>query len=75
MASGRARLPSIPTAASPNNVRHVEISPNTNYQNPVNITEDTINALDNLSDHERQIILNVLNRDENVRQRDAARIM
>lgn len=31
--------------------------------------------LDNLTDQERQIILNVLNRDENVRQADAARIM
>jgi hypothetical protein len=73
MASGRARLPSIPTTANSNNVRHVELSGNNtvNYQNP----DETINALDNLSDHERQIILNVLNRDENVRQRDAARIM
>lgn len=52
-----------------------------------NINDDTINALgpdlaeattqvlDNLSDQERQIILNVLTRDENVRQREAARIM
>jgi hypothetical protein len=73
MASGRARLPSIPTTTNSNNVRHVELSGNNtvNYQNP----DETINALDNLSDHERQIILNVLNRDENVRQRDAARIM
>lgn len=31
--------------------------------------------LDNFTDQERQIILNVLNRDENVRQADAARIM
>lgn len=31
--------------------------------------------LENLTDQERQIILNVLNRDENVRQADAARIM
>lgn len=35
----------------------------------------TSQVLDSLSDRERQIILDVLNRDEQVRQRDAARIM
>lgn len=32
-------------------------------------------VLDSLSDRERRIIINVLKRDDNVRQRDAARIM
>jgi len=81
MASGRsARLPQTPTS------RHIEVTPNSGY-NQVNVPEDTINALgpdlaaatsqvlENLSDKERQMILNVLNRDEGVRQRDAARIM
>ena len=52
-----------------------------------NINDDSINALgpdlavstsqvlENLSDHERQIIMDVLSRDENLRHRDAARIM
>ncbi len=35
----------------------------------------TSQVLDNLSDQERQIILNVLSRDESVRQREATRIM
>lgn len=52
-----------------------------------NNNDDTLNALgpdlalstsqvlDSLTDHERSIILDVLSRDESVRQRDAARIM
>lgn len=35
----------------------------------------TSQVLDSLSDRERRIIINVLKRDDNVRQRDAARIM
>lgn len=35
----------------------------------------TSQVLDSLTDHERSIILDVLSRDESVRQRDAARIM
>lgn len=85
MASGRsARLPPTPSS----NVRHVEVNSNTGYnQNNVNVAEKTINALgpdlaaatsqvlDSLSDRERQMILEVLSRDEGIRQRDAARIM
>lgn len=52
-----------------------------------NNNDDTLNALgpdlalstsqvlDSLTDHERSIILDVLTRDESIRQRDAARIM
>lgn len=85
MASGRsARLPPTPSS----NVRHVEVNSNSGYnQNNVNVAEKTINALgpdlaaatsqvlDSLSDRERQMILEVLSRDEGIRQRDAARIM
>lgn len=59
----------------------------TNSQLYNNNNDDTLNALgpdlalstsqvlDSLTDHERSIILDVLSRDESVRQRDAARIM
>lgn len=59
----------------------------TNSQIYNNNNDDTLNALgpdlalstsqvlDSLTDHERSIILDVLSRDESVRQRDAARIM
>jgi hypothetical protein len=52
-----------------------------------NINDDTINALgtdlaiqtsqviENLTEHERSIILDVLTRDENIRMRDNTRIM
>jgi hypothetical protein len=52
-----------------------------------NINDDSLNALgpdlaiqtsqvlENLTDHERSIILDVLSRDESIRQRDSARIM
>lgn len=39
------------------------------------LTIATSQVLENLSDQERQIILNVLSRDESVRQREATRIM
>lgn len=39
------------------------------------LAEATSQVLDCLSDRERRIIINVLKRDDNVRQRDAARIM
>jgi hypothetical protein len=57
------------------------------YNNNNINNDDTLNALgpdlalstsqvlDSLTDHERSIILDVLSRDESVRQRDAARIM
>lgn len=35
----------------------------------------TSQVLDNLTNHERSIILDVLSRDESIRQRDSARIM
>lgn len=59
----------------------------TNSQIYNNNNDDTLNALgpdlalstsqvlDSLTDHERSIILDVLSRDETIRQRDAARIM
>lgn len=86
MTSGRsARLPPTPTT----NVRHVDVSSsNSGFTTSVNVpAEEALNALgpdlavatshvlDSLSDRERQIILDVLNRDEQVRQRDASRIM
>lgn len=57
------------------------------YNNNNISNDDTLNALgpdlalstsqviDSLTDHERSIILDVLSRDENIRQRDAARIL
>lgn len=39
------------------------------------LAEATSQVLENLTDHERSIILDVLSRDESIRQRDAARIM
>lgn len=83
MTSGRsARLPPTPT-------RHVDVSTNNSgFSSSVSVpSENALNALgpdlavatsqvlDSLSDRERQIILDVLNRDEQVRQRDASRIM
>lgn len=40
-----------------------------------NLAVTTTQMLDSLSERERQIILDVLNRDEEVRQRDGARIV
>ena len=84
MASGRsARLPQTPNTT---NTRHSEMNP-TSAGFPPNMTGETMEALgpdlavatsqvlDSLSDRERQMILEVLHRDEGVRQRDAARIM
>ena len=84
MTSGRsARLPQTPTT----NSRHIDGNPNNVGYNTGMPPERTLNALgpelavatsqvlDSLSEHERQIILEVLNRDEEVRQRDASRIM
>jgi hypothetical protein len=57
------------------------------YNNNNNINDDSLNALgpdlaiqtskvlENLSEQERSIILDVLSRDESIRQRDSARIM
>lgn len=84
MASGRgARL--LPT---PTNVRNVELKSNSGFSETTpRDPENTINALgpelavattqvlDSLNEQERQIILDVLNRDEGVRQRDAARLL
>lgn len=86
MSSGRsAKLPATPTS---HNSRHIDPSATNNgYPTNINAPKEPINALgtelaaatsqviDSLSDHEKQIIIKVLNRDENVRQRDAARIM
>lgn len=90
MASGRARLPPTPQASngSGNGTGSssrplAEMHTNNNTYAPGAADEKTgsmqdmaaSHMLDNLTDQERQIILNVLNRDENVRQADAARIM
>lgn len=60
---------------------------NSQVYNNNNINDDSLNALgpdlalptsqvlDNLTNHERSIILDVLSRDESIRQRDSARIM
>lgn len=84
MASGRsARLPPTPTA----NVRHVEVNQNNMYANRNGVADETINVLgpqlaaatsqvlDSLSEREKQMIMDVLSRDEGIRKRDAARIM
>lgn len=84
MASGRsARLPPTPTT----NVRHVDVSQNNMYTNRVTVPDETMNALspqlaaatsqvlDSLSEREKQMIMDVLSRDEGIRKRDAARIM
>jgi hypothetical protein len=75
----KARLPPTPT-----NVRH-EITTNNNTYTTLqdesvkvfgpDLAVATSQVLDSLSDHERQIIMNVLNRDEGVRQTEATRIM
>ena len=69
------------------NTSNESYTTNSQIYNNNNINDDSINALgpdlaiatsqvlESLSDHERQIIMDVLSRDENVRQRDAARIM
>lgn len=81
MASGRARLPPTPTSTQTNNVRNGSYTNTVVHDDcPLNalgpeIAVTTTQVLDSLSERERQIILNVLSRDEGVRQRDAARIM
>lgn len=77
MASGRsARLPPTPTS----NVRHVEVSQNTMHDDTIGVlgpelAAATSQVLDSLSDCERKMIIDVLSRDEGLRQRDATRIM
>lgn len=82
MTSGRSRL--LPT---PTNVRNVEVKSNSGFNETSRDPDSTINALgpdlavattqvlDSLNEHERQIILDVLNRDEDVRQRHAAHLV
>lgn len=86
-----ARLPPTPTQIQNSNVRHlVDVSINnaSGYvgdskaidSNGIdtfapNSAVTTTQMLDSLSERERQIILDVLNRDEEVRQRDGARIV
>lgn len=83
MASGR----SVRLLPTPANVRNVEMKSNSGFNETPRDPENTLNALgpelavattqvlDSLNEHERQIILDVLNRDEGVRQRDAARLL
>lgn len=88
IASGRsARLP--PTPMQTTNMRHslnnVNITGgytaaslglrNGSSLNALSSDFTTSQVLDSLSDREKQIILDVLNRDEEVRQRESARIM
>lgn len=90
MASGRARLPPTPqanngsgngTGSSSRPLAEMHTNNNTYGLGAASDKTGSMqdmaasHMLDNLTDHERQIILNVLNRDENVRQADAARIM
>lgn len=87
LASGRsARLPPTPTQIQNSNVRHlvdVSINNTSGYVGDANAIDTfapnlavtTTQMLDSLSERERQIILDVLNRDEEVRQRDGARIV
>lgn len=75
-------ISAVPTAATDAFTTNSQIYNNNNINN-----DDTLNALgpdlalstghvlDSLTDHERSIILDVLSRDESIRQRDAARIM
>lgn len=85
MGSGRsARLPPTPTHAS---TIHRLIEASTGYSSTDSTTADTqhINGsdllqqsqqvFDRISDHERQYILSVLERNNDVQQRDAARLM
>lgn len=85
MASGHHRLPFTPP------IRNIAGSPYTiakpqsdtqraatyNYQpHQIQPAQDhNFNVLENLSDKEGKIITDVFNRDESVRQRDAARLM
>lgn len=75
-------ISAVPTSATDTFTTNSQIYNNNNINN-----DDTLNALgpdlalstsqvlDSLTDHERSIILDVLSRDESIRQRDAARIM
>lgn len=78
MASGR----SVRLLPTPANVRNVELKTNTSRdpENSINalgpeLAVATTQVLDSLNEQERQIILDVLKRDEGVRQRDAARLL
>lgn len=90
MPGGRARLPPTPTHTS-NIQRLIDASTgytsetttilpnpspdaNTNSINGPDLVQ-TQQVLDRITDHERQYILNVLERNNEVQQRDAARLM
>lgn len=75
MASGRARLPFTPA-----NVRHIELAypkhaTTNNYQQLKPTQDHNFNVLNSFTEKERQIVFDALNRDESVRQREAARLM
>lgn len=83
MGSGRsARLPPTPTHAS-SIQRIIEAStgfsnqtaPDTNINSTDSINQQSQSAFDGITDHERQYILSVLQRNNDVQQRDAARLM
>ncbi|XP_031625450.1 uncharacterized protein LOC116342095 isoform X2 [Contarinia nasturtii] len=84
MGSGRsARLPPTPTHSS--TIQRIRIEASTGYSTDSTPTADAnINGsdllqqshvFDRISDHERQYILNVLERNNDVQQRDAARLV
>ncbi|GAB0092468.1 uncharacterized protein DMENIID0001_074620 [Sergentomyia squamirostris] len=81
MASGRsARLPATPSinirSLESNHNYHGGSMPNSAFSNfSPELSTATSQVLDNFTERERQIILNVLHRDEAIRQREAARIM
>lgn len=83
MGSGRsARLPPTPSHASSIH-RIIEAStgfsndptPDTNIMGIDSINQQSQSAFDGITEHERQYILNVLQRNNDVQQRDAARLM
>lgn len=87
MPGGRARLPPTPNHTS--NIQRLidastaytsepSILPNPPLDANTNTNSDlmqTQQVLDRITDHERQYILNVLDRNNEVQQRDAARLM
>lgn len=75
MGSGRsARLPPTPTHSS--TIQRI-IEASTTADTNINGTDllQQSHVFDRISDHERQYILNVLERNNDVQQRDAARLM
>lgn len=84
MGSGRsARLPPTPARASSiqrlidasTGLSSDSSSSDTNINGPDHINQQSTSAFDGITDQERQYILSVLQRNNDVHQRDAARLM